>query len=356
MARPKKGEQETALSDNIADNMRERIAKLTSPLSVPDPLAIQHIETFSSGFYSLDKALGIGGWAKGRIHVLEGAPGSGKTSIALASVGAYQRAQPNSIHALIDLEHTANIAFFEMLGVNCSPDRLIIIRPETAEEACLIAMNLMGYEEIKNEWVWNPRLKTVSTITYDSWGGSATKTVGMAALARVGSLWLPRLVASAGRQGVTLFWINQLRLKPGMSFGDPRYGAGGETLKYAASTRTWVTATDFLKDDDKVAFAHDMKVETKKSKIAPACAPIKLHLNYSTGWDRLTDIFSFLEMNGKSFKETSTGNIYVLPFACEGGVEEIRENGLEKFTKSVRENDAAVAELVRLAENFRCEF
>ncbi len=354
MARPKKtGESAPALSDNIADNMRERIAKLTSPLSVPDPLAIKHIETFSSGFYSLDKILGIGGWAKGRLHVLEGAPGSGKTSIALASVGAYQRAHPNSIHALIDLEHTANITFFEMLGVNCDPDRLIIIRPETAEEACLIAMNLMGYEENKNEWEFNPRLKTVDTITYDSWGGSATKTVGMAALARVGSLWLPRLVSSAGRRGITLFWINQLRLKPGMSFGDPRYGCGGETLKYAATTKTWVTATNYEKDDDKNPLSHDLKVEAKRSKIISVSAPIHLHLDYKTGFDKVSDMLSFLALQGNSFKETPTGNIYILQFVCEGGVEEIRENGFDKFREEIRKNDDAVKEIYRLADGLK---
>jgi recombination protein RecA len=353
VARPKKGEGEIPLSDNIADNMRERIARLTSPLSVPDPLAIRNIETFSSGFYSLDKALSIGGWAKGRLHVIEGAPGGGKTAIALASVGAYQREFPNSIHALIDLEYTANIAFFEMLGVNCSPDRFIIIRPETAEEAFVIAMNLIGYEEVKNEWIHNPRLKKVDTITYDSWASSATKNVGMASLARIGAIWIPRLVASAGRTQTSLFFINQLRLKPGVSFGDPRYSAGGETLKYAASTKTWVTATDFLRDDDKVAYAHDMKVETKKSKIAPACAPIKLHLNYKSGFDHIVDILSFLEISKKSFKDNATGNIYTLQYACEGGVEEIRENGIEKFTQSIRENEFAMKELIRLAEGLK---
>jgi recombination protein RecA len=352
MARPKKGESVTALSDNTADNMRERIAKLTSPLSVPDPLAIKHIETFSSGFYSVDKALGLGGWAKGRLHVLEGAPGSGKTSIALASVGTYQRSHPSSIHALIDLEHTANIQFFEMLGVNCDPDRLIIIRPETAEEACLIAMNLMGYEEVKNEFVFNNRLKIVDTITYDSWGGSATKAVGMAALARVGSLWLPRLVASAGRRGVTLFWINQLRLKPGMSFGDPRYGAGGEALKYSATTKTWVTALHFNKDEDGNPMSHDMKVETKKSKIKAISAPIELHLDYKIGFDKITDILSFLVLNGSDFKETKTGNIYVLPYVVEGDVEEIRANGIDKFKEEIRSNQDAITELERLANGF----
>ncbi len=249
MARPKKGEGESSLSDSIADAMRERIAKLTSPLSVPDPLAIEFVETFSSGFYTLDKALGIGGWTKGRMHVIEGPPGGGKTASVLAAIASYQRQFPSSIHAYIDIEKTLNPTFAKMLGVNTSSDRFIILRPETAEEACEMSMNLCGYEDIKHEWINNPRLKSVDTITHDSWAGSATKTVGLAGLARVGSLWIPRILSSISRRNVTFFMINQLREKAGMSFGDPRYGPGGKALLHAPSTKFWITASNQEKDE-----------------------------------------------------------------------------------------------------------
>lgn len=353
MARAKKEDCENNLSDNIAENIRERIAKLTSPLSVPDPLAIAHIDTFSSGFFSLDHALGIGGWAKGRMHVLEGPPGCGKTALALASIAAYQKQFPNSIHAYMDIERTLNISFAKMLGVNCSPDRFIVLQPETVEECCIIAMNLMGYEEKKNEWEYNPSLKTVNSITHDSWSGSATKTVGLAALARVGSLWIPRLLSSMGRRNITFFMINQLREKVGMSFGDPRYGPGGKALLHAPSTKFWISTTNIAKTDDKASLSHDVKLEMKRSKFAPPSAPFFLHLDYRTGFDYIGDIFTFLEMKGISFKETSSGNIYKMQFICEDGVEEIKENGLEKFQDKIRANEYAIKFLQQKAQELK---
>lgn len=331
--------------NNLAEEVRKRVRALTSSITVPDPLAIRNLGVISTGFLLLDALLKIGGMPKGRVNTVEGAPGSGKTALIGAIIGAHQIADPHSVHAFIDVEGTASIPFFEILSVNTNPSRFIYFKPGSAEEACEIAMYCMGFEmdKKKHAWIRDPQLPNLATVTYDSWAGSPTDTVGMSPLARVGSEWWPQLANKASRTGTTIYAINQLREKPGVSFGDPRYGPGGHTFEHAQSIRLWVTASNTLKDPEtKAKLGHDLRVEIRKSKVATHAPPVTLHLSYATGFDYLADALSYSELRGRSFKSKAKGesNVYVFGFKEKDDDEEVqivKENGREAFLDAIRE-------------------
>lgn len=319
-----------------AEEIRKRIIGLTSKKSVPDPLAVGRVTPISSGLVSLDFSTGIGGVPKGRFISIEGAPGSGKTALALQMVGEEQRLFPKSVHAIIDIEGSISQLFAQMLGVDTDPARFIVLQPETAEEACIMCMSLMGYSIQEKKWRIDPKLKPVSSIIYDSWGGSPTDEVGLAQLARVGSAWIPKIALTGVRTETTLYWINQIREKPGVAFGDPRYSPGGKALKHAQTLLFWVTMVNQIKDPvTKAPIEHDLKVECKKSKIAAPGAPILLHLSYTTGFDQIADAMSLYEAKGVSFKD---GNTYTFQFTDEDGeAQKVVAVGREKFREGLED-------------------
>lgn len=324
--------------DQDADDLRALVAKRTSAEAVPNYKTDRQHKIVSTGFLSLDFALGVNGFAEGRIHAIEGETGAGKTAvIAAAGIAAFQRKYPTSVHSFVDAEGTADIDFFNLLGVDTSPERLIIFRPDSAEEALAISMLVMGYEINKNSYVLNPKLKPVCTNTYDSWAGSATDLVGMSPLARLGAEWWPRISGKARRVNTTVFAINQLREKPGVSFGDPRYGPGGKTFHFMQSTLLWATKTNVEKDEvTKMPVAHDLRLDIKKNKLAAPFHKIFLHLNYRTGFDRIVDAFTFLETRGVSMKVTADGNSYSFKYQAEGSQEEVTAKGRSAFLDALR--------------------
>ena len=356
MAKLQKGPREAAPGfEADANEIRARMAKLTSKESVPDPIAIQEVAVVSSGLLSLDYALGTGGFARGRLHSIEGPEGSGKTALAIHSVAHFQRLHNRSVHAFIDVEHTADYDFFSMLGADIDPRRLIILRPETAEEACAMVMGLMGYAIKDKLWKRDPSLTPVSTITYDSWAGSPTEEVGRAQLARVGSEWIPKIAITAGRTGTTIFWINQIRDNPGVVFGDPRYAPGGRALKHAQTTRLWVSTVNVEKDEaTKMRVAHDLQINVQKNKLAPPFRRVHLHLNYRTGFDRIVDAFTFMEKRGVDLKESKGGNIYTFAFTEKesGSGEKVRISGEEAFLDALRGNPGAAQAFLEQAQGY----
>lgn len=323
-----------------ADEVRARITKLTSDQEIaPDPIAVHRVDFVPSGFLSLDDALGIGGWALGRMHAFEGPADSGKTALAAAAIGAHQFRDPSSVHAFLSVEpHAGDEKFLATCGVNVDPKRFILLRPDSAEEADYACMVLMGYIEKDRKWVADPKAKSVSSITWDSWGGSPTDTMGMSSLARVGSEIWPRLTSRAQRTKTTMFVTNHLHTKPGVTFGDPRYGTGGDKFKFMQTTRLWITPKNVEKDElTKRRIAHDLRIDIVRNKVAPAFRKVELHLNYQTGFDRIVDAFTFLEERGVSLKEKADGNKYVFSFTTEEHErEEIRETGREAFVNALR--------------------
>lgn len=322
---------------SLADELRERIAKITSPQCVPDPLAVHNkLEVFSSGLYSLDYIL-EGGWIRGKTHVIEGEAEGGKTTLALLAIASYQRLFPESVHLFINIERHISIAQMQLLGVDINPQRFIIAEPETAEDACACALEAMGYSEKDGEWIRTDR-PAVSTIIYDSWGLSPSKKVGLAALARAGSEWLPKVNMCADRTGTTVFIINQIKKKIGAVFGDPRQSTGGDTLKFVLWSKTWVSKVSVIKNEEKLDVAHDIKVEVKRLRSSPIPGNIRLHLNYKKGFDYIQDIMQYCEMRGISLKENENGNVYLLQFVTEDGVGQIRENSRDRFIEALHEH------------------
>jgi recombination protein RecA len=330
-----------------ADRLRKDTRAATSAKSVPDAIDVMKLDVISSGSLALDDALGVGGWAVGGWHSVEGEPGAGKTALVLQSIGTMQRLSPEGFHVFIDVESTFDEKFAKLFGVDTNPDRLIIMRPESAEEACKMCMMAMGYrEDAKHFWKQDETLPCARSISYDSWAGSPTENVGLSQLARVGSEWIPKISLTAKRLGVTIFWINQIREKPGVTFGDPRYSPGGKALKFAQVTRAWVTMVNAIKNAERVQIAHDARIVIQKNKVAPPFQKVDLHLNYSSGFDSITDAIEFFKRYGVDFKvqkeDGKDGNTYKFGYITEeGGAEEIIAVGIDKFKEELQANPEA---------------
>ncbi|GAC1335213.1 MAG: recombinase RecA [Isosphaeraceae bacterium] len=332
-----------------ADEVRSRIAKLTSSAAVPDPLAVRKFNVNSTGFLQFDYALRVGGLREGAVHAFEGENASGKTGLVAAIQGSIQRIKRQSVHAFLDVEGTATEAYLELCGVDTSPDRFILFKPESAEEAMEIAMALIGYTVKEKRWQRDLSITPVTTIAYDSWAGSPVDTTGMAGLARVGAEWWPRLSTKASRTGTTIFAINQLRTKPGVTFGNPQYGAGGDAFKYAQTSRLWVTKMGVIKDEKtNEKLSHDVKVSFEKMKSGRTHPPIHLHFNNKTGFDYVVDAFRYFELRGVSFKEKD-GKKYSWKYQTEDGFEEIQGVGIQDFLQELRTYPEVSGEFIRQA-------
>lgn len=312
---------------------RNLISSKVNAEAVPDVLAVSSVQSASSGLRSLDLALGIGGWARGRINYIAGPQHSGKTALALLEVAVEQQRDAEAVCAIIDIEHAYSESLAQVLGVDTSPDRFLVIRPETAEEACKVAMYLMGYECDAKGRVWKQVRKGCSVIIYDSWAGSPTEEVGMATLARVGAEWWPKLSMTVGRSNTLFFCINQIREKPGVMFGNPEYEPGGRALEHARSIQVQVHKVgEVEKDGAGVRIGHDIKVYIAKNKLAPPFKTAYVHLNYYSGFDLLADAKSTLDLLKVSLKETEGGNILVF----ESGDVKVRANGEKAFLDEIR--------------------
>jgi len=338
----------SAPADNrlSAATLRKVLEDTIGSESVPDPSYLARVDTCSTGLLSLDYGLGVGGWALGRIHSIEGPEHSGKTALALLGTAQVQKQYPNDLTAIVDIESTFSESLAKVCGVDTNPERFIVVRPESAEQALDACLRLLGLEPDDKGRNWSRKRPPVRSIIYDSWAGSPTEAVGLAELARVGAERLPHLNMQVQRSKAIFWMVNQIREKPGVTYGDPRYSPGGKALKHMQTTRVWVDKNGPVeKDASNRRIGHTIKIDVQKNKLAPPFAVVFVDLNYYTGFDQISDVYALADKLGLQLKESEGGNIICFDYKdAEGEAQKIRENGVANFINALRgDPDAAEA-------------
>lgn len=222
---------------------------------------VEAVETISTGSLGLDIALGIGGLPKGRVIEIYGPESSGKTTLAIHAIAECQKRE--GIAAIIDAEHAFDRFYAEQLGVNT--EELLISQPDNGEQALEIAENL-----IRSGAIDILVIDSVAALVPRSEIEGEMGDSKMGLQARLMSQALRKLTATIGRTGCCCIFINQLREKIGVMFGNPETTTGGNALKFYASIRLDIRKSGTaIKDKDGNVVGNPVKVKVVKNKLAP---------------------------------------------------------------------------------------
>lgn len=256
---------------------------------------IEEVPVISTGSLSLDIALGIGGLPKGRVIEIYGPEASGKTTLALHAV--YETQKKGGTAAFIDAEHALDVNYAKNIGVKT--DELLISQPDTGEQALEIAEILV-------------RSGAVDIIVIDSVAALVPKAeiegdMGdshMGLQARLMSQALRKLTATISKSMTTVIFINQIRQKIGIQFGNPETTTGGNALKFYASVRLDIRRVSSIKDGQDVIGSRT-RVKVVKNKLAPPFKEVEFDIIFGEGISRAGDVLD-LGVEGGIIEKTGT--------------------------------------------------
>jgi recombination protein RecA len=307
------------------------------------------IETISSGSLGLDLALGIGGLPRGRVIEIYGPESSGKTTLALHAIAEAQKR--GGVCAFVDAEHALDPTYARKLGVDV--DNLLISQPDTGEQGLEIADTLV-------------RSGSIDVLVIDSVAALVPRAelegemgdthVGLHA--RLMSQALRKITGSVARSNTMLIFLNQIRLKIGVMFGNPETTTGGNALKFYASIRMEIRRTGSIKDREEVTGNHT-RVKVVKNKLAPPFRQVEFDIMFGEGISKTGELVDLgvkagvVEKSGAWFSYDSQR----IGQGRENAKQFLRDNPkmADAIEKKIREQSAVIAEALMVADTGEAE-